>query len=163
MSILNVIVQIKLKSTLKNFVLISFFALIFLACEDPNVGSEDAPKKELISKRSWQLDKYTTTSGNTISDGQLNSAAKMLYGLAFTFSANGSVQGLDKVSKNIINKGVWTIEEDDTTLDIDIDGFEGEFEIVRINNTSMVLKAKTENHLIGVGPEVQLVFSEYKL
>lgn len=87
----------------------------------------------------------------------------MLYGLAFQFKADSEVRGVDKISKAVINKGVWTIEESDKTLDIDIDGFAGDFEVVQINHTSMTLKAKDENQVIGVGPEVHLVFSEFKL
>lgn len=161
---MNVIVQTKLKSTLKNFVLISFIALIFLGCTDPNVGAADSERVDLISKRSWQLEKYTNTSGSTISDGQLNSSARLLYGLAFTFNKkNRTVQGMAKTNKEIINRGTWDIESDNETLNIDIDGFSGEFEIVNLNNTTMVLKSKTDNPDIGVGSEVHLVFSEYKL
>jgi hypothetical protein len=138
-------------------------ALIFLGCTDPNVGAEDSERVDLISKRSWQLEKYTSTTGSTISDGQLNSSARLLYGLAFTFNKNKTVQGVAKTSKDIINRGTWDIESDNETLHIDIDGFSGEFEIVSLNNTGMVLKSKTDNPDIGVGSEVHLVFSEYKL
>lgn len=138
-------------------------ALIFLGCTDPNVGAEYSERVDLISKRSWQLEKYTTTAGTNISDGQLNSSAKLLYGLAFTFNKNKSVQGVAKTNKEIINRGTWSIESDNETLNIDIDGFSGEFEIVSLNNTSMVLKSKTENPTIGVDSDVHLVFSEYRL
>lgn len=87
----------------------------------------------------------------------------MLYGMAFEFKKNQEVRGVDKNSKSIINKGTWAIGDDKKTLDIDIIGFEGDFELIQINNTSMILKSKTQNPLIGVGPEVHLVFSEFKL
>lgn len=148
---------------MKNFVLISLFAVILTACEDPNIGSENKTTAELLVAHGWQLDKFTDTQGVTISDGQLNSSARMLYGLAFDFKANREVRGIDKITKSVVNRGEWTIESDEKTLDIDIVGFEGDFEVVKINNTSMTLKAKTENHLIGVGPQVHLVFSEFKL
>lgn len=148
---------------MKNFVLISLFAVILTACEDPNVGSENKTTAELLVAHGWQLNKFTNTQGTTLSDGQLNQSARMLYGLAFEFKANSEVRGIDKITKTVINRGEWTIEEDEKTLDIDIDGFAGDFEVVQINKTSMILKAKTENHLIGVGPEVHLVFSEFKL
>ncbi|WP_367913141.1 hypothetical protein [Leadbetterella sp. DM7] len=148
---------------MKNFVLISFFALILTACKDPNIGAEDKTTSELLVAHGWQLDKYTDTQGTTISDGQLNSSARMLYGLAFEFKASQEVRGIDKTTKTVVNRGKWAIETDQTTLDIDIVGFEGDFEIVQINNTSMILNAKTGNNLLGVGPEVHLVFSEFKL
>lgn len=148
---------------MKNFVLILLFAVILTACKDPNVGSENKTTAELLVAHGWKLDKFTNTQGTTISDGQLNSSAIMLYGLAFEFRANSEVRGIDKITKTVINRGEWTIEDDEKTLDIDIVGFEGNFEIVQINNTTMILKAKTENHLIGVGPQIHLVFSEFKL
>lgn len=148
---------------MKNFVLISLFAVILTACKDPNVGSENKTTAQLLVAHGWQLDKYTSTQGVTISDGQLNSSAKLLYDLAFQFRADYEVRGIVKISKSVINRGEWSVEDDGKTLDIDIDGFAGDFEIVQINNTSMTLKAKDENQVIGVGPEVHLVFSEFKL
>ncbi len=148
---------------MKNFVLILLFALILTACKDPNIGSEDKTKEELLTARGWKLDKFTDTTGMTVSDGMLNSGAKMLYGLAFDFRANYEVRGIDQNTKDVINRGEWAIEEDDKTLDINIVGFEGDFEIIQINNTSLILNAKTENHLLGLGSEVHLVFSEFKL
>ncbi|MBX2954019.1 MAG: hypothetical protein KF870_16070 [Leadbetterella sp.] len=148
---------------MKNFVLISLFAVIFTACKDPNLSAEGKTADELLVAHGWQLDKYTNTQGTTISDGQLKSEATMLYGMAFEFKKNQEVRGVDKNSKSIINKGTWAIGDDKKTLDIDIIGFEGDFELIQINNTSMILKSKTQNPLIGVGPEVHLVFSEFKL
>lgn len=148
---------------MKNFVLISLFAVILTACKDPNVGSENKTTAQLLVAHGWQLDKYTSTQGVIISDGQLNSSAKLLYDLAFQFRADYEVRGIVKISKSVINRGEWSVEDDGKTLDIDIDGFAGDFEIVQINNTSMTLKAKDENQVIGVGPEVHLVFSEFKL
>lgn len=148
---------------MKNFVLISLFAVILSACADPNIGSENKTTAQLLVAHGWQLDKYTDTQGVTISDGILNSDAKMLYGLAFEFKANSEVRGIDKITKGVINRGQWGLEDDEKTLDINIVGFEGDFELVQIKNTSMILKAKDENQKIGVGPEVHLVFSEFKL
>jgi len=148
---------------LKNFVLISLFAVILTACADPNIGSENKTKAQLLAAHGWQLDKFTDTQGVMLNDGQLKKDALMLYGLVFEFRQNSEVRGIDKTTKGVINRGKWAIEEDQKTLDIDIVGFKGDFELVQLNNTTMILKAKDEEQIAGVGPEVHMVFSEFKL
>lgn len=150
---------------MKNFIFILFPLLFLLACEDPNIESEDKTTVEMLTSKAWQLEKYTDTQGKTINDGSLNTAAKLLYGMIFDFNSDKGVQevrGIDKLSKNIINRGSWSLKEDveNIILDIDIVGFSGDFEIINLTNTSMTLQAKTENLLIGVGPEIYLVFSQ---
>ncbi len=110
----------------------------------------------------WQLDKYTNTQGTRITDGQLKSEATMLYGLAFQFKEK-EVWGIDKSTKGIMKRGVWSIDDDEKILAVNVEGFVDDFEVVEINNTSMILKAKTEKYLDDVGDEIHLVFSEFKL
>lgn len=152
---------------MKNFVLISLLAVILTACKDPNIGSEDKTTTELLIAHGWQLDKFTNMQGVTLVDGQLNPSALRLFDLAFDFSINSrnrkEVRGIAKSSKGIINSGEWALKDDDKTLDIDITGFSGDFEIVQINNTTMILNAKTGRELPGLGPEILLVFSEFRL
>lgn len=147
---------------MKNFVLISLFALILTACKDPNLSAEGKTTTELLVAHGWQLDKYTNTQGTRITDGQLKSEATMLYGLAFQFKEK-EVWGIDKSTKGIMKRGVWSIDDDEKILAVNVEGFVDDFEVVEINNTSMILKAKTEKYLDDVGDEIHLVFSEFKL
>ena len=146
---------------MKNFVLISLLAVIFTACVDPNIGAANRTTAELLVRHGWQLDKFTDTQGVTINDGRISSSAKALYGMAFEFRANSEVRGIAKTTKTVINRGEWIING--KTLDIDIVGFKGDFEVVHINNTSMILRAQTDDSSLGVGSDVHLVFSEFNL
>lgn len=148
---------------MKNFVIALFLSVIFISCEDPNIDSGNKTKEQLLVLKAWQLEKFTNPQGVQITDGSLNSSARMLYGLVIQFEANNTVKGIDKNTKTIVNRGTWDLKSDSTTLDIDIVGFEGNFELININNTTMTLEAKTENRLIGVGPEIYLVFSRFDL
>ncbi len=137
--------------------------VILVSCEDPNTRSDSKTTEELLSAHGWQLEKFTDTQGTLIADGSLNNGAKLLYGLAFDFRTNYEVRGLDKISRSVVNRGTWSLEDNSKTIAIDIVAFEGDFELVDIKKNSMILKAKTENHLIGVGPEIHLVFKEFNL
>lgn len=150
---------------MKKFIFLFIPLLFLLSCEDPNIESNDKSSVELLTSKAWQLEKYTDEQGKTINRASLNSAANLLFGLIFDFSLEKGVQevrGIDKLSKNIINRGSWSLksEEENLILDIDIVGFSGDFEIINLTNSSMTLQAKTENLLIGVGPEIYLVFSQ---
>lgn len=148
---------------MKNFVFVLFLSVILLSCEDPNTDAKDGTTSELLVAHGWQLEKYTNTQRNPINESSLNTGAKLLYGLAFEFKSNNEVRGLDKGSRSIINRGTWGLSEDNKTLNIDIVAFSGDFNVINITNNSMTLSAKTENLLIGVGPEIHLVFKNFDL
>ncbi|MCD8540806.1 MAG: hypothetical protein LRY55_14315 [Leadbetterella sp.] len=149
---------------MKNFVLILLFAVILTACKDPNIGSEDKTTEELLVAHGWQLDKFTDTQGVMLVDGQLEANARLLFNLVFDFKKKNIVWGIDKENTdNVTRRGVWTLENDNKTIDVDIEGFADKFDILQLNNTTLILQAQNKNRLTGVGPEVLMVFSEFKL
>lgn len=145
---------------MKNFIFILLAGIFLVSCKDPEIDSENKSKEELLTANAWQLEKFTDPNGKTISDGALNSTAKLLYFMIFEFKSNLEVRGIDKTSKGIINRGTWSYRTDGSEIiDIDIVGFSGEFEIINISKKTLTLEAKTGDNLTGVGPEIYLVFS----
>lgn len=148
---------------MKKFAFLLFIPLILISCKNPEID-EQKPKEELLTSKAWQLDKYVDLNGKTVSDGALNTSAKLLFGMIFEFKSNKEVKGVDKLSKSIINRGTWELIEDETDyLKIDIVGFSGDFLIIDITKNSMILRTETEKNPIGIDTEIDLVFSQTEI
>ena len=87
-------------------------------------------------------------------------AAIALYGLLFEFRADKETRAVDKLSKNILNRGTWDLISNNTVLDINITSFKGQFKIVALSKGKLTLQASTGNFLSGVGSEINMEFSE---
>lgn len=147
---------------MKKVLIIVFVAFISLACKKDKIEPTNLSQTELISLNSWQLSRYTDTSGKTLSNSELNIAAVALYGLQFEFRADKETRAVDKLTKNILNRGTWDLLSQETILDINITSFKGQFKIITLSKGKLTLQASTGNFLSGVGSEINMEFTESK-
>lgn len=145
---------------MKKVLIVLFVTFISLACKDDNVEPTNLSQSEILSLNSWQLTRYSDTNGKTLSNSELNVAAIALYGLLFEFRADKETRAVDKLSKNILNRGTWDLISNNTVLDINITSFKGQFKIVALSKGKLTLQASTGNFLSGVGSEINMEFTE---
>ncbi len=147
---------------MKKVLIIAFVTFISLACKEDNVEPTNLSQPELLSLNSWQLNRYTDTNGKTLTNAELNIAAVALYGLQFEFRTDKETRAVDKLTKNILNRGTWELLSGNTVLDINITSFKGQFKIVTLSKGKLTLQASTGNFLSGVGSEINMEFIESK-
>ena len=147
---------------MKKVLIIAFVTFISLACNEDNVEPTNLSQPELLSLNSWQLSRYTDTNGKTLTNAELNIAAVALYGLQFEFRTDKETRAVDKLTKNILNRGTWELLSGNTVLDINITSFKGQFKIVTLSKGKLTLQASTGNFLSGVGSEINMEFIESK-
>lgn len=142
----------------KSIIILALTSLIF-ACKKDNTAEPTKTPTELLSLNAWQLDRYTDTSGKTISNTTLNFSAQAIFGLLIEFKENKETRALDKITKNILNRGTWDLNADNTILDINITGFKGKFKLISIKTGKLIIQAETDTFISGVGTAVNLEFS----
>jgi hypothetical protein len=147
---------------MKKVLIIAFVTFISLACKDEKVEPSNLSQSELLSLNSWQLSRYTDLNGKTLTNAELNIAAVALYGLQFEFRADKETRAVDKITKNILNRGTWELLTGNTVLDINITSFKGQFKIVTLSKGKLTLQASTGNFLSGVGSVINMEFTESK-
>ncbi len=147
---------------MKKVLIIAFVVFISLACKENKVEPSNLSQTELISLNSWQLSRYTDTSGKTLSNSELNISAVALYGLQFEFRTDKETRAVDKITKSILNRGTWELLSGETVLDINITSFKGQFKIITLSKGKLTLQASTGNFLSGVGSEINMEFTESK-
>ncbi|WP_304237447.1 hypothetical protein [Jiulongibacter sediminis] len=143
----------------KKFLLVLFLGVLFISCKDNGGVDPDKTALELISLNLWELQRYTDATGQPISNASLNTEALLLYAMQFEFKDDGVVRGLDKTSKNIIDKGVWSFIDNENSVNVKLTGLDYDFRIVTLKTGQMTLQAPTGNFLSGVGDQINLEFT----
>lgn len=147
---------------MKKVLIIAFVTFISLACKEDKVEPTNLSQSELLSLNGWQLSRYTDPNGKTLTNAELNIAAVALYGLQFEFRTDKETRAVDKLTKNILNRGTWDLLSQETVLDINITSFKGQFKIITLSKGKLTLQASTGNFLSGVGSEINMEFVESK-
>ncbi len=145
---------------MKNTLLILILAFLIGACKDKAALQPDRGPSELLSLNSWKLERYTDQNRKAINNSSLNISAIALFGLVFEFRSDKETRAVDRLTKNILNRGTWALLSSDKVMDINIDGFKGQFKIINISKGKLTLQAATGNFLSGVGSEIYMEFSE---
>lgn len=145
---------------MKNTLLILILAFLIGACKDKATLQPDRGPSELLSLNSWKLERYTDKNGKAINNSSLNISAIALFGLVFEFRSDKETRAVDRLTKNILNRGTWALLSSDNVMDINIDGFKGQFKIIKIFKGKLTLQAATGNFLSGIGSEINMEFSE---
>lgn len=145
---------------MKNTLLILILAFLIGACKDKAALQPDRGPSELLSLNSWKLERYTDKNGKAINNSSLNISAIALFGLIFEFRSDKETRAIDRLTKNILNRGTWALLSSDKVIDINIDGFKGQFKIIKIFKGKLTLQAATGNFLSGIGSEINMEFSE---
>lgn len=145
---------------MKNILFILFISVAFASCKDKTVDpNSDKTPAELISLNLWKLERYSSTTGQSITNAELNTQALFLFAMNFDFKSNGEVRGIDKASNNIIDKGVWKFIDNETSVNVKLTGLDYDFRIIVLQTGKLTLQAPTGNFLTGLGEQVNLEFS----
>jgi hypothetical protein len=104
---------------------------------DPVNAKSDAIKS---AASGWTVDKFTTVDGTPIDPKLFTGDAKFISELIYVFDNTGIVRSYDKVSKQAQAYGTWGLVENDTKLDIKIQGIQGTFGVIELNKQQMILR-----------------------
>ncbi|PLK45217.1 hypothetical protein C0V77_08305 [Emticicia sp. TH156] len=124
------------------------------ACKSDGNNPATASVK-ILSANYWKLDRYTDVNGKTLGNNELNSQAQAIFDLEFEFREDNVTRGRDRVSKQIKNAGTWYLKSNNTIMEIQITGFGGDFKVIQLANTKLILQA-TNNQLISSNSTVNL-------
>lgn len=124
-----------------------FFALLLITgitgCGDDDTTVTATSQTDRLVANNWQVLRVTDTNGNEISQSRLNATTRLLFVLTMQFRADGTVRALDpNQSNNVINGGTWSLTTDNTSIDVDVNGFEGNFPIVRLDRRKLILRQR---------------------
>jgi hypothetical protein len=145
---------------MKSIVLIFVSILLFSSCKDKKAVEPTRTPEQLLTLNSWKLDRYTDASGKAISNSSLNVSALALFGLNFEFKENKETRAVDRITKNILNRGTWELIDANTNMNINITGFKGIFKVVSLTKGKLTLQASTGTFLSGVGASINMEFLE---
>ncbi|MCF0042583.1 hypothetical protein [Dyadobacter fanqingshengii] len=139
-----------------------FLALLLVACdknkkENPNPTPEPSEKDKILINYPWRMSTVTDLTGKAIPFNQLNAQTQAIKEVMdIQFLQNNVTKAIDQGSKQVINGGTWYLKNENTTLDIKISGFSGEFGVEELTNSKLRLKSKMP--VSGVEQETIMVF-----
>lgn len=134
------------------------FFLLFSCITDEATPENSFTKEELLTRQPWRVSRYSKPDNSVIADNQLSIQAVIIRGLQFEFRLDGRVFGIDRVTKQVINQGTWRFLPDNTTLDIQVTGFSGEFALRSLTRDGLILSTSTDGFVTGVGDTILLEF-----
>ncbi|AKD55614.1 hypothetical protein [Spirosoma radiotolerans] len=130
--------------TLRIFVLISVLLVALISCKkddgnDPNPTA--ASQTDLLVANNWRTVRVTTPDGQEINKSRLNLNTQVLYDLNMQFRKDGSVRALDPSQSNsVVNGGSWKLTADNQSMDVDVQGFKGNFPIIQLTKSKLILR-----------------------
>lgn len=135
-----------------------FLFAIACATDEEPTPDNSLTKEELLTRQPWRVSRYSKSDNSVIADNQLSIQAVIIRGLQFEFRLDGRVFGIDRVTKQVINQGTWRFLPDNTTLDIQVTGFSGEFVLRSLTRDGLILATSTDGFVTGVGDTILLEF-----
>ena len=132
--------------TTLRFLLVTLLSTgILISCKNEG-GTTPAPgtasQTELLTANNWRTSRVSTPDGQSINSNRLSSVTQFLYDLNMQFRADGTVRAIDRTSQQIINGGTWKLTTDSKSMDVDVTGFRGNFPIVELNRTKLILRQR---------------------
>lgn len=119
---------------------------------------EDTSRLTRLTQHTWKVNQFLSPSNQPISDGQLTVQAIALRGLLFDFQMSGNVRGLDRLTRQVVNQGVWEFQNLEQSIDVRVTGFSGVFTIIELTNQKLVLETDTGNFVQTGDPRIRLEF-----
>lgn len=141
---------------MKNIFFLFICLVGFIACGDKTTVSPAKTDKELLSVNNWQFSRFTNANGAALSNAELSLQGNLLNSMKFEFQASGITVAYDKVSKQIITKGTWELDDKKLTVKLLEPKDPLVFKIVSISQGKMTLNAPTGNFLSNSGTEINL-------
>lgn len=119
---------------------------------------EDTSRLTRLTQHTWRIDQFLSPTNQPITDGQLTVQAIALRGLLFDFQMSGNVRGLDRLTRQVVNQGVWEFQNLEQSIDVRVTGFSGVFTIIELTNQKLVLETDTGNFVQTGDPRIRLEF-----
>lgn len=142
------------------FTLLPVLLVLFLvsACKDKDNNATPQPTEmdKILVNYPWALKDVTDLSGKAIPAGQWDATAKALPSMNFEFQAGNKVVARGIGDAQVVNGGTWYIIQEGKILDININGFKGEFGLQELTNSKMRLSRKMPVN--GVEQDAIMVF-----
>ncbi|MDB5241956.1 MAG: hypothetical protein JWP57_2581 [Spirosoma sp.] len=146
---------------LLRFLLITLLVTVTLTGCKKNNSTTPVPttnsQTELLVANNWLISRVTTPEGQSISTNRLNLATQVLNQLDMQFRSDNTVRAIDHTSKQIINGGTWTLAPDSKSIDVDVNGFKGNFPIVELSRTKLTLRQRAP--VDGKDADINLEFA----
>lgn len=147
---------------MRSITLLIFSVLVFSGCRDANDPRFDLSFDEILTKQSWQLDRYSTPTGKAILNNELtNPTAVVIKSMYFVFEETNIVTAYDKASNSQIpgGRGAWSTTEDKQRVQFELVGNTLEFRVIKMDKDKMIWQAETGSFLTGVGQSINLEFT----
>lgn len=112
---------------------------------------------DLLVANNWRTVRVSTPDGAEINRNRLGLTTQVLYDLNMQFRNNGTVRALDpKQSNSVVNGGTWTFAPDFQSIDVDVQGFKGNFPIITLNKNKLILRQRAP--VDGTTTDINLEF-----
>jgi hypothetical protein len=127
--------------------------------KDDGATPTDSSQTDLLVANNWVTTSITTIDGQAITKGRLGLESQILFDLTMQFRKDGTVRALDpKQSNTVINGGTWTLAADSQSMDVDVTGFKGNFPIVQLTKSKLILRQDNKATVDGAKTNINLVF-----
>lgn len=110
------------------------------SCSKDEILDPNLTKNEAIKSTEWAINGFTTVDNTPIDPLLFGGDAIFIDQLTYIFDNSGVVRSFDKVSKQAQAYGTWSLVENATKLDINIQGFKGTFGVIELSKTKMILR-----------------------
>ncbi|MBD2755106.1 hypothetical protein IC230_19545 [Spirosoma sp. BT704] len=141
----------------------SLFLCVLTSCKkddnSANPTPTEATQTDLLVANSWHTTSITTTDGQEINKSRLDLFSQSLFTLNMQFRNNGRVNALDPLQANsVINGGTWKLAADNKSIDVDVTGFQGNFPIVQLTKSRLILRQDNKASVDGKKTDIYMVF-----
>jgi hypothetical protein len=126
--------------TRSKLLIIFLLSLSIFSCSKDTTTDPAVTKTEAIKSTEWVVDGFTTADNTPIDPALFSGDAKFINQLTYIFDNTGVVRSYDKISKQAQAYGTWGLSENDTKLDINIQGFKGTFGVIELSKQKMILR-----------------------
>ncbi|MCU0468253.1 MAG: hypothetical protein MUF58_06595 [Arcicella sp.] len=144
----------------KILLLFFFLTFVLLSCSKEASTDPAVTKSDAIKSTEWVVDGFTTADNTPIDPALFSGDAKFINQLTYIFDNTGIVRSYDKISKQPQAYGTWGLTENDTKLDINIQGFKGTFGVIELSKQKMILRNNIKYNNLEI--PVNMVFLPLK-
>ena len=146
---------------LLRFLLLSLLLSVALTGCKKDSGSTPTPttnsQTDLLVANNWLISRVSTPDGQSVSTNRLSFATQVLFQLDMQFRSDNTVRAIDHTSKQIINGGTWKLATDSKSIDVDVNGFKGNFPLVELSRTKLTLRQRAP--VDGKDTDINLEFA----
>jgi hypothetical protein len=136
----------------------AMLSTVSMGCQEKENNPTPTPESqtELLVANKWGLKRVANANDNTISTSQMNATTLLLFELSMQFSKDNTVLARNTKTSQVLNGGTWKLAEDNKSMDVDVNGFKGNFPILALSRTKLTLRQRAP--VSGVDTDINLEF-----